>query len=476
MTPWGRISAIVVLTIALGASAAHAAVTNDDRQSARTIGAGADVTGTTVGATREAGDPPNCPERGQATVWYRYVAPKDGVARLLLQVIGGKLDASVAVYEVENAVLTRVACADTRRGRVFTQVSLDKGEYLIRVAERPDSGSGAFRLRFSGVLAEPDPPGRPLGADGRASGTLDPLTRPFAAFSRRLRAGNDYRVRVLAGDPGNCDVSVRLIAPSGETRRTLACRDYVLLTPSPSSAGRWTISLAAGSGTTESARYTVSVTRAGPDDLAPGRFLGAFGSAGDSVSGRGPDAEDVYRFDVTRRAEITLRLRSRGAMRLLLLTERGRRVTSAYVNGDTGQIRTRLRPGRFYAVVSASRSAGGRYRLSRLTRVITSTTVTWDGAGTREKGPGGSSTVGVNVSGADSGRASVVLERFDPQHGWRFWKQRSVGISGGRAAFSVSTATIGRYRARARFLGTRSASPSRARRAAHLRVVAPLRD
>jgi hypothetical protein len=462
----------MVAALGLHAPAALAAApANDDRAAAQTIGAAADVDGTTVGATREATDPPNCPENGGPTVWYRYAAPKDGTARLLLESSGG-LDASVAVYERENSTLTRVACGDTRKGRLFTSADVSEGDVLIRVAERPGSQSGAFHLRFSGVLVQPAPPGDPFGADGEARGTLDALSRPFAQFSRTLAPGRDYRVRVLAGDPEACDVAIKLVDARGNEDR-FDCQDYAVVTPGPNDGGRWTIALAAGGATATRSEYRVSITPVSADDLAPGRFVTAFGVATGRVSGSGPDAQDVFRFDVTKRSEVSLRLRSRGSMRLELRTESGKRVTSRAVSGDTGQIRTRLKPGRFYAVVSAAQDTGGSYRFSRLTRVITSTRVHWDA---RQKGPGGSSSVTVAVSPSESGRATVTLERFDPQFGWRFWLRRTVGVSGGRGGFSVPTATIGRYRARAVFSGTRRASPSHSRSPAVLRVLAPLRQ
>ncbi len=457
---------------ASAAPALAAAPANDDRAAAQTIQAAADITGTTVGATREASEPAACPKMGGPSVWYRYVAPKAGSARLLLEARGG-LDATVAVYERENSTLNRVGCGDTRKGRLFTGASLEEGEYLIRVAERPGSQSGSFRLRFSGVLVEPTPPGKALGRGGSAKGSLDALSRPFAQYSRRLESGHDYRVRVLAGDPQNCDVSVRLLDPRGNESQFLTCRDYTVVTPGPSRGGRWTLALAAGGATATRSAYRVSITPVGSDDLAPGRFVSAFGTVRGSVSGAGPDAQDVFRFDVTKRSEISLRLRSKGSMRLELRTESGRRVTSRSVSGDTGQIRTRLKPGRFYAVVSAAQSAGGRYRFSRLTRVITATRVSWDA---REKGPGGASSVRVAVAPSESGRATVTLERFDPQFGWRFWLRRTVRVRGGSGGFSVSTAAIGRYRARAVFAGSRRSSPSHSRSPAVLRVVAPLRQ
>jgi len=475
-----RIRSLLLTTasalLVLAAPALAAPPSNDDRAAATTLSAGADVTGTTVEATREATDPPNCPKDGGPSVWYRYTAPRAGSARVFLET-KDKLDASLAIYEVERSTITRIACADTRRGSAFLEGSLDEGAYLIRVAERSGSLSGSFRLRFSGVLTEPSGTGKALPSSGRVRGSLNALTRPFLRVSRRLRAGHDYRVRVAVGRGGECSTRIRLLAPGGGTRRFLGCRDYTVITPGPDDGGRYTIAAEAATfGGAASEPYDVSITPVGSDDLAPGRFIGAFGTARGSVSGRGPDAEDVFRFDVTKRAEITLRVRSSGSMRFSLRTERGRRVTSTSVDGDTGQIRTRLRPGRFYLIVSAADDAGGRYTLSRLTRVITSTTVTWGGSGTREQSPGGSGTVQVATTAAAAGRAIVTVQRFDPQFGWRFYRRKSITITGGRGSLTVPAQAIGRYRAMAEFLGTRKFSPSRARRSAYLRVVAPLRD
>ncbi|WP_372789356.1 hypothetical protein [Paraconexibacter sp.] len=465
---------LAALCLVIAPVASAAPPVNDNRASATTIGAGADVTGTTVEATRELNEPPNCPAKGGASVWYRYNAPREGSARILLETRGG-LDATVAIYEVERSTISRISCADSRRGVVFVQGSLDEGTYLIRVTEREGSESGTFRLRFSGVLTEPRGTGRRLPSSGRLRGTLNPLTRPFLRVSRRLSAGRSYRVRVSVGSGGTCNATIRLDYPDDDSR-FFDCRDYTVITPDPSYSGTHVLTLEAGTADIDDERYDVSITPVGADDLAPGRFIGGFGKARGSVSGRSPDAEDVFRFDVTRRAEITLRLASRGSMGMQLRTSGGRRVTSASVNGDTGQIRTRLRPGRFYVIVSAADTAGGRYTLSRLTRVITATHVTWEGSASRQKGPGSSSTVQVSTSSGASGRATVTVERFDPQFGWRFYLRRTIGVSGGRGSMSVATREIGQYRARAAFLGTRRFSPSTARRTARLSVVAPLRE
>ncbi len=447
---------------------------NDNRATPSTLSAGADVTGTTVDATRELNEPPNCPAKGGDSVWYRYTAPRSGAARVLLETRGG-LDATVAIYEVERSTITRIGCADSRKGVAFVEGSLDAGAYLIRVTEREDSEPGTFRLRFSGVLTEPSGTGRKLPASGRVRGKLNPLTRPFLRVSRKLSAGRSYRVRVSVGSGGECNASIRLRYPDDDTR-FFDCRDYTVITPDPSYSGTHVLTIEEGTQNPGDEPYDVSITPVGSDDLAPGRFLGGFGTARGSVSGRSPDAEDVFRFDVTKRAEITLRLASRGSMGMELRTNGGKRVTSTAVNGDTGQIRTRLKPGRFYVIVSAADAAGGRYTLSRLTRVITATTVTWDGSGSREKGPGSSSTVRVSTTSGASGRANVRVERFDPQFGWRFYLRRTIAVNGGQGSTTVATREIGQYRAIAEFLGTRRFSPSKARRSARLSVVAPLRE
>lgn len=467
-SPATLVAATALCLLGLASPALAAAPANDDRANATPLAAGTTQHGTTVGATREASDPGNCPNDGGATVWYSYSAPRDGEVRVALKA-GGKLDAALAVYRVDNSTIERVACEETKRGSLLLAKDLDEGDFLIRVTEKKGSMSGAFDLRFSGVLTEPTAPGALLSSSGRATGSIDGIAHPFVQRSRKLSVGHDYRVRVsIAG--GDCATSAYLISPSG-SRRYMNCRDYTVVTPRPGQGGRWTIGLS--SNAVDSEHYDISIVPVGADDLAPGHFLRGFGRAKGSVSGRGPDAQDIYRFDVTKRAEITLRLKSKGSMVLRLRNEKGRPVTSAHVNDDTGQIRTRLRPGRFYLVVDASDNAGGSYVLSRLTRVITSTTVSW---GQAERGPGGSSTLNVNVSGANSGRATVTFERFDPQFGWRFWTRKQISISGGHGSATVPTTALGRYRAKAAYAGTRDASPSHSRTAALLRVVSPLTE
>ena len=217
---------------------------NDNRATPATLSAGADVTGTTVDATRELNEPPNCPAKGGDSVWYRYTAPRSGAARVLLETRGG-LDATVAIYEVERSTITRVGCADSRKGVAFVEGSLDAGTYLIRVTEREGSDPGTFRLRFSGVLTEPSGTGRKLPASGRLRGKLNPLTRPFLRVSRKLSAGRSYRVRVSVGSGGRCNASIRLRYPDDDTRY-FDCRDYTVITPDPSYSGTHVLTVEEG--------------------------------------------------------------------------------------------------------------------------------------------------------------------------------------------------------------------------------------
>ncbi len=156
---------------------------------------------------------------------------------------------------------------------------------LIRITEREESQSGAFRLRFSGVLTEPSGTGRSLPASGRVRGKLNPIapTRPFPACSCKLRAGQSYRVRVSVGSGGDCNANITLGYPDDDTRG-LDCRDYTVITPDPSYSGMHVITIEEGTQSPDDESYDVSITPVGPETLRAGRFIGGFGKARGSVS------------------------------------------------------------------------------------------------------------------------------------------------------------------------------------------------
>jgi hypothetical protein len=116
-------------------------------------------------------------------------------------------------------------------------------------------------------------------------------------------------------------------------------------------------------------------------------------------------------------------------------------------------------------------SRGGRYRLALLLRDVTSTSVLISGQSSAEVSPGAVVTLGCVVSPLPSGgRVELQIDRFDPLTGWHF--HRVVRLAAG-ATVSWRPPAAGRWRVRARFLGTHSSAPSRSGYA-HLLVARPI--
>lgn len=221
-------------------------------------------------------------------------------------------------------------------------------------------------------------------------------------------------------------------------------------------------------------RYHLDVAAAGLDDTLPGRRLGR--RARGALRGGKIDVVDLYRFDIVRRSNVSLRLRtgSDNAFDLLLLRQSGRSLECAC--GERGSVRSdrRLRPGRYYAAVRADAASAGRYLLRRIVRTITATRITIDGARKAGSAPGRPVTIRASVRPRVGGPVTILVERFDPLFGFQFARRYRTRASGGTAAVSFRPPAIGRYRASAVFRGTRSAAPSESGFAGLL-VAEPLR-
>jgi hypothetical protein len=221
----------------------------------------------------------------------------------------------------------------------------------------------------------------------------------------------------------------------------------------------------------------VQVARAGADDTAPGLELANDDRVRGSLRGSGADVLDLYRFEVSRPSILDLRMAtgSSNPFNLQLLGSGGRRMACGCGGEGSQQIRMRLRPGRYFAVVRARQGANGSYRLSRLTRTITRTRVLIDGERDARARPGQTVTIGVTVAPDAAGPVTVDVERFDPLAGWQFYTRFSRRASGGSAAIAFTPPSVGRWRVRATFDGTRVAAPSGPSQASVL-VAEPLRE
>ncbi|HVL97425.1 MAG TPA: hypothetical protein VM266_16330 [Solirubrobacteraceae bacterium] len=463
---------LVILLVALAATPAAAAADpppNDDRANARVLtDLPADVAGTTVDATSEPDDPGSRCLPSRNSVYYQFRAGADGRVVLRLQA-EGDLDAVVDVFRRARSQLEGVVCAATdAEGAATTGFAVKAGEtYLIRVAQLSNSVSGTFRLQLDRALPAARPPGTPLPAGGRRD-SVDGVLNPSDAWSVNLRGGEEYRINLSSPvDPeGFRCVSLRVYGPDTKAfagakpvaRR--ACGGYVLLTPRPEDAGRYTLRVVAVRGR-GALPYSIEVAPAGDDDTAPGVFLPNLRGIAGELSGNRVDVVDLYRFTVRERSALRLRLQTTARLDLLLLGFRGKRLRC--VCGDEGnqEIRLRVRAGRYFVAVRAQQYASGRYRLTRISRTITRTSIAINGEQRASAEPGTTLRLGVKVTPGVNGPVNVLVERFDPLAGWLFDARMHTRVRGGRQTLAFRPPTVGRWRARARFLGTRTAAGSR---------------
>jgi hypothetical protein len=192
------------------------------------------------------------------------------------------------------------------------------------------------------------------------------------------------------------------------------------------------------------------------------------------VSAHGADVVDLYRFDVTRRSDLDLVLDTSAGIDLQLLRESGGRLRCA-CDGTGGRIRARVGRGRYFAAVKAQRSEGGSYELRRVSRTITRTSISINGRHRSTVQPGRTVAITARVSPGVAGPVTIIVYRFDPIAGWRYSQRFRRNSMGGTVTAPLHLSQPGRWRARAVFHGTRSASESRTRYA-FVTAEAPLQE
>ena len=436
-------------------AAALAAPANDDRASAQRIGSPVNLTGTTAGASLEDFEPTAGCGSGAGSVWYAFTAAANSDV-VVNVAAAGEQDVVVDAFRRVRSQMQALDCAASDdAGRASVEFAARKGQtYLVRVSRLPGSDAGQFALELLARQPAARPPGPPLPRRG-AGDSVNRILNPSDAWSARLVAGRTYKIN-LAPRSGAC-MPLAIYGPgTGDFEedapvRVLRCGGYTVLTPGAGEGGRYSFLVSAPRRQSGTHRYRLAVARAARDDLAPGSLLPSGRTRRGTLNGGGIDVVDVYRFDLTRRSSVELRLGTARDFSLSLVTDRGRRLAA-----EAGSIERRLGPGRYFVAVRANGTSAGRYALTRVTRAITSTSVSIDGPRTA----GSALRIGVRVSPAASGPVTVVIERFDPFTGWRFAQRTRRQASGGRAAVTYRPPAIGRYRARAVFHGSRTAAGS----------------
>jgi len=164
-----RVRSVVCLLVTLGLfvtvpTAAAEAPPNDNLATATVLATlPVSVDGTTVGATKGAGDPA-CGASMGATVWYT-LKRLDNRTIVVTFDANGDLDAVVAAFQVVKTGLKTLVCdvSDDHGKAGFSFEGEKDATYLILVGQRTNSAAGTFHLA---VQAPPRPPNDdPAGAE-----------------------------------------------------------------------------------------------------------------------------------------------------------------------------------------------------------------------------------------------------------------------------------------------------------------------
>ena len=429
---------------------------NDDRADARPVSVPTTVEGTTREATRQTNDPGSNCTFAEATVWYSF--DPGATQRVSIELRArGDLEGVVDIYRRDRSQLDQVDCdVSDRRGRGTVSFQAQTNErYLIRVGQAPQSEAGDFSLELFAPEPEARPPGRRLPRSGGVA-TVDPARDLSDAWSMRLRKGEPY-VFTLAARGEACP-RVEVYGPNPSSFDDLAsdsgrCDRHNLFTPERS--GRYSFLVRPARRPAGLQRYRLRARLAARDDTAPGNVLRNYERARGHVGPDRGDVVDLHRFYVSRRSDVTLRFETSGQLQLELRNVRGRLLETSF--GEN--LRTVLRRGRYYATVRST-SSGGKYTLRPAVRGITVAGIAINGRRQAVIAPGQVATVGVGVSPAAGGRVTILVERLDPLEGWQFHRRFIRRTGNGRAVAGFVPRRPGRFRATARYSGSRLWAPS----------------
>jgi hypothetical protein len=441
---------------------------NDNRTAAIAVGSlPATLPGTVAGATVEAGEPSSeCDVGTGPAVWYTVMASAH--ERIAIDLAAaGQLEAAVDVYRAVRSQLVSVACGRTdEEGKTSLSFSAKKGSlYYVRVAALQGSQPGSFTLDVFLPTPEVQPPGLEL-APGGVGGAVDRIQNVNAAYNVQMSAGTSYIINLDNETRGAC-VSASLFPPGtrsfegGSSRVGIECSGYRLFTPGPGRGGRYVIELTPRESFTGRQHYHLQVAVAGPAESAPGISLGNHAHAHGRLDGRRATVLRLYRLEIESHSNLTLRLLAHEAAEFnLQLRNQDGNVIACQCEGSGAQtIQQAIRPGRYYAVVSERRGSVGSYTLIRESRTITATRLSLGTVPSEAQ----TQTFTVGVLPDVSGPVKVRVDRFSPVFGWQFYGLLRGAVVGGTASIPFTPPAIGRWRAKATFEGTSTASPSSTR-------------
>ena len=418
---------------------------NDSWKSAQPLGSLPwKTSGSTLGATIDNdGDPDACSLAG-GTVWYSVTAKSAG--RLAFRLAAaGDFDAVIAVQERARSERNTVGCARTdKQGNASLPVDVDQGAtYLVVVGNLQGSPPGDFVLQAFAAQAPERMPGAAL-TGGVVRSSVNGLTDINDMWWLTMQPGTTYRISFHGkGCPSLVVWSLR--RPS-EPLSGQGCNTYRTFTPGPDGGGKYVFEVRAPR-TLSTNAYTLTVARAGEDDIGLGLALANLETKHGGLAPSGVDVLDRYHFDVERTSDVRISLHypASHAFAMLLVTDNGGRVAS----GDA-RIQRMLSPGRYVLAVGAQPgSPSGRYAVRLVIRQLTSTVVT---ASTAELRQGSAVTFRATTGPSpDGGIVGVQIDRFDPLGGWVFNRVVNLSARGGSVTFTPPA--LGRWRARAAYSG-----------------------
>ncbi|MFZ1924508.1 MAG: hypothetical protein WAU42_00035 [Solirubrobacteraceae bacterium] len=439
---------------------------NDERASAQIVHSlPATISGTTVGATLERGEPESsCGAATTNSVWYSVRT--QSAERIALDLTAaGELDGTVDVYHAVRSQLQSVQCQQTEaHGKASLSFKASKnGLYLIRVAALQSSQQANFTLEVFLPTPAVGPPGAALPPSG-IGGQVDRIQNINAAYAFTMHSGVSYLINLANRTKGAC-VSGALFAPStssfeGEPALLrIGCGGYRLFTPGPGQGGLYSFEVTPRSSYRGVQRFHLQVAPAGPAETAPGIALGNYAHAHARLDGRGVSVLRLYRLDVTSHSNLTLKLTAPASadFNLQLRSQDGAVIECRCGGSGSQKLQRQLQPGRYYAVVSVRDATAGNFTIVRESRTITSTSLSFS---SNTAAPGQGVGIDVKVAPASSGPVAVEIERLDPVFGWQFYRQVSALVSEGTASVPFVPPAVGEWRAKASYGGSRASSPS----------------
>jgi hypothetical protein len=431
----------------------------------------ASIDGTTVGAGTEGDERESaCRVPTTSSVWYTLRLPTEQRVAFDLAAAGA-LEATIDVYHVVRSQLISVGCerTDSKGKASFSFKAAKNGLYDIRVAALQGSALDTFALEAFLPTPAVKPPGAPLPAAG-VSGQVDRIQDINAAYAVAMHAGVSYMISLANETKGAC-VSGALFAPGtssfgneeeegpGASRLQIQCGGYRLFTPGPGEGGRYSFEVTPRLSHRGIQRFHLQIAPAGPAETAPGLALGNYAVARGHLSGRSVRVLRLYRMEVTSHSNLTLELTApqSAEFKLQLRSQNGGVIECGCEGSGSQTLTHQLRPGIYYAVVAVRNGTSGDFTLVRESRTITTTSISFSSV---KASPGAGLSIDVKVAPAESGPVIIDVERFDPVFGWQFYQQYEGVASGGIASIPFSPPAVGSWRANAKYLGSRTASPS----------------